>query len=105
MIFISSSNRQIVSERGKKNLYLSDIIFNNSFLKKNKKKGSNYHWNNNIKLKKDLNYILKTYETLLNILTNNLNKIHKVNFSISEFRRGFYFKLIYFFEIFKFFKN
>ena len=28
-----------------------------------------------------MNYILKTYDTLLNVLTNNLNKIHKVNFS------------------------
>ena len=76
MIFISSSNRKIVSERGKKNLNLSDIIFDNSFIKKIKK-GSNYHWNNNIKLKKDLNYIFKIYKKLLIVLTNNLNKIHK----------------------------
>ena len=81
MIFISSSNRKIVSERGKKNLNLSDIIFDNSFIKRNKKEGSNYHWNNNIKLKKDLNYIFKIYKKLLIVLTNNLNKIHRENFS------------------------
>ena len=81
MIFISSSNRKIIFEHGKKNVNLSDIIFNNKHIGKRKKTTNNYHWNNNDKLKKDLNFIFKIYSKFLNILIKNLNKLHKVSYS------------------------
>ena len=77
MITLTSSNRKVASKN--KNIFqISDIIFN---INLKKKKKSNYHWDNNIKLKKDLLEIHKIYSKLLNLLTNRLNLIHNINFS------------------------
>ena len=58
MINLNSSNRKLTFERRKKNLRISDLIFENSVKFKNK---SNYHWDDNKKLKKDLKKIYKIY--------------------------------------------
>jgi putative transferase (TIGR04331 family) len=78
MITLTSSNRKKAITKDKNTFQISDIIFNLNFKKKNK---SNYHWDNNIKLKKDLREIYKIYNKLLNLLTIRLNIIHHVNFS------------------------
>ena len=78
MIYLTSSNRKIAFTKDKNFFQISDIIFNLDLKKKNK---SNYHWDNNIKLKKDLREIYKIYYKLLNLLTIRLNLIHGVNFS------------------------
>ena len=49
MITLTSSNRKIVFTKDKNIFQISDVIFNLNLKKKNK---SNYHWDNNIKLKK-----------------------------------------------------
>lgn len=77
MITLISSNRKIVFTKDKNIFQISDVIFNLNLKKKNK---SNYHWDNNIKLKKDLREINRIYNKLLNLLTNRLNLIHSVNF-------------------------
>ena len=56
MITLTSSNRKIVFTKDKNIFQISDVIFNLNLKKKNK---SNYHWDNNIKLKKDLREINK----------------------------------------------
>ena len=78
MITLTSSNRKIAFTKNKNFSQISDIIFNLNLKKKNK---SNYHWDNNVKLKKDLREIYKIYYKLLNLLTYRLNLIHSVNFS------------------------
>ena len=66
MITLTSSNRKIAFTKNKNFSQISDIIFNLNLKKKNK---SNYHWDNNVKLKKDLREIYKIYYKLLNLLT------------------------------------
>jgi putative transferase (TIGR04331 family) len=78
MITLTSSSRKIAIAKEKNIIQISDIIFNFNLKKKHK---SNYHWDNNIKLKKDLSEIYKIYYKLLNLLTKRLNIIHNVNFS------------------------
>ena len=77
MINLISSSRKLVFEKRKKNIHISKLIFENNVNLKNGR--SNYHWDDNKKLKKDLKKIYKIYYKFLSILYKRLNSIHKIN--------------------------
>jgi len=70
--------------KNKKNLLLGNWCINNDHkYKTNNKKNysiSDYHWKNKSKYRKDLKYLCKIYNLLLNNLQLNLNKFHKLNY-------------------------
>ena len=49
-------------------------------------KTATYHWDDRTKLSRDYNYLLGLHEVLLKDLSIQLNKIHKVNYSIRYWR-------------------
>ena len=46
----------------------------------------NYHCNDKLKLERNSNYLLQTYEKILLILLRELNNYHKENFSLRYWR-------------------
>jgi len=77
MINLVSSSRKLVLDRGKKNIKILSLIFENNINLKNSK--SNYHWDDNKKLKNDLKKIYKIYYKFIKFLTERLNSVHKTN--------------------------
>lgn len=79
MNLITRDNNKLWS-KSKKNLLLGNWCIDNIHrYKKNNKKNyliSKYHWNNKIKLRKDIKYLNGVYNKLLNNLCLNLNEYH-----------------------------
>jgi len=68
----------------KNNILIGDWCnpnYKKNFLKKEKYVTINYHWKKKEKIRKDLIYLNKLYEFLLNELTIKLNNYHKIKFS------------------------
>lgn len=80
MNLVTADNKKLWS-KNKKNLLVGIWCVDNEHkYKKEKNKKyliSKYHWNDQIKFRKDLKYLEKVYNLLLNNLYLNLNKFHK----------------------------
>lgn len=59
-----------------------------------------YHWENRQKLSQDYLYISKVYEKVLMEVTRELNKIHRVNYSLRYWRITVGYWLMYFIQIY-----
>ncbi len=83
MINLITSKREEIFSKKMENVSIPGLFHDIKNLSKNSKNlngRSNYHWEDNIKLKKDLKKILVIYNKVLNILFKKLNTIHKEKF-------------------------
>ena len=85
MNLVTINNNKLWSKE-KKNLLLANWCINNiDRYSEEKNKDyliSDYHWNDRLKFKNDLEYVLKTYNLLLGKLSTDLNKIHNLKHPI-----------------------
>ena len=83
MNLVTIDNEKLWS-KGERNLLLGNWCIDNDhrFKKKGNKKYlvSEYHWSNESKQSKDLKYLHKIYNLLLNNLCSNLNKFHNLKY-------------------------
>ena len=81
MNLVTIDNKKLWS-KSKKNLLVGNWCVDNDhrYNKDEKKKYlvSEYHWNDKSKYRKDLKYLYKVYNLLLDNLCLNLNKFHNI---------------------------
>ena len=80
MINLITSKREEIFSKKMENVSIPGLFHDIKNLSKNSKNlngRSNYHWEDNIKLKKDLKKILVIYNKVLNILFKKLNTVER----------------------------